>query len=216
MGCSMARTMVHATPELCTLEMTVHRIMSLWTDGFVPLCQFLLNLQDEWGSVNPEGVPSCFPKLSNGSIRESMSNVRIGCGFKRIALRAFLVGRSIISMLAVGQCRSTLWTWCRKCCSCAAFDLTVGGLWMHPRRSWWKHAWKGSAYCPSTCWVLTVKRWHCCLQSNGGITGGAAETGWKWMNPHNFHNSLSAPTLGFIAWRGFTNRIIQHFLCPVD
>ena len=133
MGCSMARTMVHATPELCTLEKTVYRIMSSWTDGFVPLCQFLLNLQDEWGSVNPEGVPLCFPKLSDGSIRESMSNVRIGCGFKSMASRAFLVGRWIISTLAVGQRRSTLWTLCRKCCSCAAFESTVGGLWMHPR-----------------------------------------------------------------------------------
>ena len=37
---------------------------------------------------------------------------------------------------------------------------------------------------------------------NGEITGGGAETGRKWMNPHNFHNSLSASTLGFIAWRG--------------
>ena len=80
----------------------------------------------------------------------------------------------------------------------------------------WCHcAWQGSAYTAHQpvghCWML-----FCCLWSIDGITGGGAETGQKLMNPHNFHISLSAPTLGFIAWRGFTNRIILFtglFLC---
>ena len=72
----------------------------------------------------------------------------------------------------------------------------------------WHHcAWQGSAYTTHRP-VGHHQMLFCCLWSIDGITGGGAETGWKLMNPHNFHNSLSAPTLGFILWRGFTNRII--------
>ena len=72
----------------------------------------------------------------------------------------------------------------------------------------WRHcAWQGSAYTTHRS-VGHHRTLFCCLWSINGITGGGAETGWKLMNPHNFHNSLSAPTLGFIVWRGFTNRII--------
>ena len=54
----------------------------------------------------------------------------------------------------------------------------------------------------------------CCLWSISGITGSGVEAGQKLMNPHKFHNSLSASTLGFITWRGFTYRSIPKHVPP--